>query len=86
MADAALLTVRLGGTLAGRCGGEAEFQVEARNVMEMMRRLGAAHPRLKPVLDAGVSVAVDGQIYRDALLQPLKPGDEIYLLPRMAGG
>jgi len=33
-----------------------------------------------------VSVAVDGQIYRDALLHPLDPGNEIILLPRMAGG
>jgi len=81
-----MLKVKLGGTLAGRAGGRTEFEVEGRNIMEMLRHLGDACPELLPILDKGVSVAVDGQIYRDALLQPLGPENEIYLLPRMAGG
>jgi molybdopterin converting factor small subunit len=82
-----LLTVRLGGSLVSRAGGRTEFQLEGRNIMEMLRHLGQICPELQPMIEKNVvSVAVDGQIYRDALLHPLDPGNEIILLPRMAGG
>jgi hypothetical protein len=31
-------------------------------------------------------VAIDGQIYQDALLQPIAPDSEVFLLPQIAGG
>jgi len=81
-----LLTVKLGGSLVSRAGGRTEFKLEGRNIMEMLRHLGRDCPELEPMLGNAVSVAVDGQIYRDALLHPLNPDNEIILLPRMAGG
>jgi sulfur-carrier protein len=51
-----------------------------------MDKLGAEFPGLKPQLDRGVSFAIDGTIFRDGWLQPLKPDSEVFLLPRMTGG
>ena len=38
------------------------------------------------MLDRGVAVSIDGQIYRDDWFRPIPPGSEVFLLPRMAGG
>ena len=81
-----MLKVKLGGTLVNKAGGRTEFEVEGANIMQMLRNLGRTCPELEPMLQKGVSVAVDGQIYRDAMLEPLGPENEIILLPRMAGG
>ena len=51
-----------------------------------LARLGEDYPGLKPQLDRGVSVSIDGKIYRDAWFQPIPPGSEVFLLPRLAGG
>lgn len=81
-----MLNIKLGGSLAGDAGGQTEFEVEGRNVADVLRNLGEVCPQLKPVLDKGVSVSIDGTIYRNALYQPLKPENEIFLFPAMAGG
>lgn len=81
-----MVRVVLGGALKNAAGGETEFEVEAANIRELLTRLGSDHPRLRPLLDRGVSVAIDGQIYRNAWFQPIPAGSEVYLLPRMAGG
>ena len=67
-------------------GGQAELQIDAINVRQLLDKLGVAYPGLKPQLDRGVSVAIDGVIFRDGWLEPLKPNSEVFLLPRMAGG
>jgi len=54
--------------------------------MQLLRALGEAYPELKPILDKGVAVAIDGQLYRDAQLQPVSDDSEVYLMPRVAGG
>ena len=81
-----LLTVQLGGTLQSYAGGRKTFQVEAGNIREMLTRLGEQVPALKAALDRGVAVAVDGQIIREAWFHPLRPENEIFLLPKLAGG
>ena len=52
----------------------------------MLKRLGDEYPKLKPLLEKGVSVSLNGQIYRDPGFQPIPPGSEIFILPKMAGG
>ena len=81
-----MLKVKLGGSLAGQAGGRTEFEIEGRNVADVLRALGQLCPELKPVLDKGISISIDGTLHREALYQPLKPENEIFLLPRMAGG
>lgn len=74
------------GSLKPHTGGKAELEVEAATVRELLIRLGEEFPGLKPQLDRGVSVAIDGVIYRDGWLQPLTRDSEVFLLPRMTGG
>jgi sulfur-carrier protein len=81
-----MLRVKLGGPLMSAAGGVTEFEVEAATIREMLTRLGELYPALKPVLDRGVAVAVDGTIYRGAFLQPIPDGSEVYILPQIAGG
>jgi molybdopterin converting factor small subunit len=82
----AVVEVRLGGTLKSYAAGRESFTLEAANVIQMLKALGEQLPALKPILDRGVAVAIDGEIYREAWFQPLKPENEIYVLPKLAGG
>jgi molybdopterin converting factor small subunit len=78
--------VVLVGNLAQLTGGVAEFQLSATSVKQLFQQLAALHPALEPHLEEGVAVAIDGQIYQDALFQPIGPGSEVFLLPQIAGG
>jgi sulfur-carrier protein len=81
-----MLRVKLGGPLMSQAGGATEFLVEARTIREMLARLAEAHPELRPVLERGVAVAVNGTIYRGAFLAEIPDGSEVYVLPPLAGG
>lgn len=78
--------VRLSGTLRAYAGGKEVFEVGGSTIRELLADLGNQCPKLKPMLEQGVAVAVDGQIYRDAWFQPVKPDSEVYILPKLAGG
>ncbi|MBM3599595.1 MAG: MoaD/ThiS family protein [Alphaproteobacteria bacterium] len=78
--------VKLSGTLRSAAGGLTELEIDAPNIHQLLLKLAEQHPKLKPVLDRGVSVAVDGEIYRDDRFRPLPAGSEVFILPRMAGG
>ena len=66
--------------------GESHLEIEVVNVKDLLARLGEAYPGLQPQLKRGVSVSVDGIIFRDGWLTPLKPDSEVILLPKMQGG
>ncbi len=74
------------GNLAQVTGGVAEFDLSATSVQQLFRQLGELHPALAPHLESGVAVAIDGQIFQDALLEPIGPNSEVFLLPAIAGG
>ena len=78
--------VTLTGTLRQYTGGVAELEVDARSVRQLFARLVADYPALAPHLERGLAVAIDGQIYQDALLQEIGAGSEVYLLPQIEGG
>jgi molybdopterin converting factor small subunit len=78
--------VVLSGNLRKFTGGETEVELEAGNIRQLFRALGARYPALKPHLEEGLAVAIDGQIYQDAWLEPIPPDSEVHLLPQIAGG
>jgi molybdopterin converting factor small subunit len=78
--------VTLTGNLSQFTGGIAEMSIEAGNVHQLFARLGADYPALAPHLEQGLAVAIDGQIYQDALLQEIGAGSEVHILPQIAGG
>ena len=65
--------------------GLDEVTIDAGRVGELLDAVRARFPGLADHLD-GMAVAVDGQIYNDADFQPVGPGSEIYLVPRISGG
>jgi len=81
-----MVRVKLGGPLQSQAGGAKDFEVDAATIRELLERLGLAHPELRPLLDRGVTVAVNGTIFRGAFLTPIPDGSEIYLLPALEGG
>jgi len=78
--------VVLVGNLAQLTGGVAEFQLSATSVKQLFEQLSELHPTMRPHLEEGIAVAIDGQIYQDALFQPIGPNSEVFLLPQIAGG
>lgn len=81
-----MVTVRLGGSLKTYAGGRTEFEVEAGNIRQLLTGLGEQCPKLAPMLESGVAVAINGEIYRNAWFQPVPPDAEVFILPRIAGG
>ena len=80
------MKVVLVGNLAQLTGGVAEFSLSATSVKQLFQQLSELHPALERHLEEGVAVAIDGQIYQDALFQPIGPNSEVHLLPQIAGG
>jgi molybdopterin converting factor small subunit len=78
--------VVLTGNLRQFTDGETEIEVEADTIRKLLRALGERYPNLKPHLEEGIAVAIDGQIYQDAWLEPVPPDSEVHLLPQIAGG
>ena len=81
-----MANVLIWSSLRSHTGGQASLQIEARTVRQLLDHLGETYPGLKPQLQRGVSVSIDGVIYRDGWLENLKPDSEVVLLPRMVGG
>ena len=78
--------VVLVGNLVQLTGGVAEFDLSATSVKHLFELLTERHPALARHLEEGVAVAIDGQIYQDALLEPIAPHSEVFILPQIAGG
>lgn len=78
--------VTLIGNLRQFTGGVTELDVDAATVRQLFARLGERFPDLAPHLEQGLAVAIDGQIYQDALLELIGPDAEVHILPQIAGG
>jgi len=81
-----MIRVVLSGPLEKAAGNPGPIEMEAKSVREMVDRLGADYPPLKPMLDKGVSVAIDGQLHRRAGFMRLAPGSEVHVLVPLSGG
>lgn len=66
--------------------GQTVVEVEAATVGTMLKALVAQHPGLAPVIEAGISVAIDGDIIGPQSHCAVGPENEIYLLQQMRGG
>ena len=73
-------------------GGKDTVKCEAGTVRKLILELEDNYPGLKDALMNGdklkpdVAVAVDGQITRLGLLQPLTADNEVFFLPAISGG
>lgn len=81
-----MVAVRLWGALADLAGGTPEVEIDAANLRQLLDRLEEQYPALKPQLERGVSVSIDGKIYNDTWATPIRPDSEVVLLNRLVGG
>lgn len=81
-----MVEVNLWSGLRHLTGGETVVEVEGATVGAVLDALVAAHPGLAPVIEAGVSVAVDGEIINGVRTAPVPDGAEVFLLQRLKGG
>ena len=78
--------VVLVGGVADRCtGGATEFQIEAKTLYDIIKALDERYPGLGEYLEEA-SVAIDGDIHEVVYHHPLRPGCEIYFIPKIEGG
>lgn len=81
-----MVMVKVWGSLAAASDGQTEVEVEATNLRELLDGLAANYPGMRPQLDRGVSVAIDGRIYNDSWFTPIHEDSEVVLLARLKGG
>ncbi|MBL6688027.1 MAG: MoaD/ThiS family protein [Pseudomonadales bacterium] len=80
------MEVQLSGFLSSAAGGVQSVELTGETVGELLTSLELRYPSLRDAIEQGVAVAVNGEIYRDRRDQPIPPGAEVFLLPRLAGG
>ena len=78
--------ITLSSSLAPYTDGVLELRLEVANVRQLFQALGERYPELQPQLEAGIAVAIDNEIYQDALLQPIGRDSEVILITKIAGG
>ena len=81
-----MVRIVLTGNLSQFTGGEKKFNLVAGNIRQLFELPAARHPDIKPLIEADLAIAIDGEIYQDALFQPIPRESEVHLLPRIAGG
>ncbi len=67
-------------------GGQTEFEVEATTFRRLVLELERRFPGLGKQVEESMAVAIDGEIFQDAYAAELRPGSEIYLIPKIGGG
>ena len=63
-----------------------EFDIDAANVRQLLRMLGERVPALAQHLaQDSYAIAIDGEIFQDAWLEPVRPESEVHLVPPIGG-
>ena len=66
-------------------GGEREIEVAVANYRDLLVVLEARWPGVREPLNKA-AVAIDGQIYQDAFLEPIGADSEVFFMSRIEGG
>ena len=70
--------------LDGGLGGSVD--VHAETIADIMATLIDRYPSFQQLLDSGIAVSINGQIYRDDWTQRIPADAEVFLIPRIEGG
>lgn len=66
--------------------GVDKVEVEAKNVGEVLAGLVHKFPELDEIIEAGVSVAVDGKIIASGLTETVRSDSEVFIVQQLKGG
>ena len=67
-------------------GGIKTFEIEAKTLRGVIKAMEARYPGVGEILEEETSVVIDGEMHEVVYTQPLKPGSEVFFLPRIEGG
>ena len=67
-------------------GGVKEFEIEATTLRGVIKTLDERYPGLGDYLEEETTVAIDGELYEVDYSRPVRPGCEIYFIPKIEGG
>jgi sulfur-carrier protein len=66
-------------------GGQTHFELDVKNVRQLIRVLDEMFPGIGEHLEAG-AIAIDNEIIPDPWLNPIQPDSEVFFLPPIRGG
>lgn len=78
--------IALTSALAPYTDGVLELELDVANVRQLFQALAERFPELRVLLETSIAVAIDNEIYQDALLQPIARDSEVILISKIAGG
>lgn len=67
-------------------GGVREFEIEAKNLRGVIKAMDTRFPGLGQTLEDETTVAIDGELFEIDFLAPVKPGAEVFFIPKIEGG
>lgn len=68
-------------------GGKREFDIAASSLRGVIRTLDSMYPGLGEHLEEETTVAIDGEIHdAPGYFQQLRPGAEVFFIPKLEGG
>jgi sulfur carrier protein ThiS len=80
------MRVSLSSTFQLADGTGSTLDVQAETIAEMMASLTDRYTDFAALLERGVAVSINGQIYRDDWTQAIPADAEVFLIPRIEGG
>ena len=67
-------------------GGLDQSDVTATTVRALIAALEARYPGLGEHVNERMALAIDGELYQDAMSELLRPDSEVVLIPKISGG
>jgi molybdopterin synthase sulfur carrier subunit len=67
-------------------GGVTEFAIEAKTLRGVIKAMDTLFPGLGDHLEEETTVAIDGELHEVGYFQPVKPGAEVFFIPKIEGG
>lgn len=86
MAQTPARVVLTSGFSGSYTGGAKEFEIDANTLRGVIKALDEIYPGLGERLEEETTVAIDGEIYEVDYSQPVRPGCEIFFIPKIEGG
>ena len=82
-----MATIHLGATLCRPyCGDVRRLELDVATIGQLIKALDERFPGLGKQIDESMALAIDGEIFQDSLIDPIKPDSEVHLIPKIAGG
>ena len=65
---------------------EKSFDIEARSVRGIIKAMEKRFPGIGEMLEHDTMVAINGELFEDALYQQVPDGAEVFFLPKLEAG